>query len=195
MRNENNLVDGCVRVLEQGLALLERIDDGLYAGARGLPVKSGVGGHVRHCVDFFQSFLAGVPSGRIDYDRRERDELVERDREFAATKLRIIISELRSLPLDAVETRLLVSLEAETNETDVTGETNGTGDSSRWCGSTIARELQFLMSHTVHHYALVALTLRLRGFEPGEWFGVAPSTLKHWRREAEEEKEAAVCVL
>jgi hypothetical protein len=185
MRNEN-LIDGCVRVLEQGLALLERIDDSLYMGTGGLPLHSGVGGHIRHCVDFYQSFLAGLPSGRIDYDRRERDELAERDRAFAATKLRIIISELQSLPRDAGETCVLVSLEAETDES------NESDDSSRWCGSTIVRELQFLLSHTAHHYALVALTLRLRGFEPGEEFGVAPSTLKHWRRE---EEETAVCVL
>jgi hypothetical protein len=51
------------------------------------------------------------------------------------------------------------------------------------CASTVARELQFLLSHTVHHYALIALILRLQGFEPGEEFGVAPSTLAHWRRE------------
>jgi hypothetical protein len=178
-------------VLEQGLALLERVDDELYAGASGLPCKSGVGGHVRHCLDFYQSFLAGLPSGRIDYDRRERDELVERDRAFAATKLRIVISELRSLPQDAGETGVLVSLEAETDESHESHESNASNDSSRWCGSTIARELQFLLSHTVHHYALVALTLGLRGFESGEEFGVAPSTLKFWRRE----EETAVCVL
>jgi hypothetical protein len=179
MRNENQLVAGCVQVLEQGLALLERIDDGLYAGTGGLPIQSGVGAHFRHCVDFYQSFLAGVASGRIDYERREREALVERDRAFAATKLRIVISELLSLHADG-EAHLLVSLEGESE------------DSSRWCSSTIARELQSLLSHTVHHYALVALTLRLRGFEPGEEFGVAPSTLKHWRRKEEEE---AVCAL
>ena len=182
MRNENYLVAGCVQVLEQGLALLERIDDGLYAGTGGLPIQSGVGGHFRHCIDFYQSFLAGVASGRIDYERREREALVERDRAFAATKLRIIISELLSLHVDG-DAHLLVSLEGETDESE---------DSSRWCSSTVARELQSLLSHMVHHYALVALTLRLQGFEPGEEFGVAPSTLKHWRREEEEE---AACVL
>jgi hypothetical protein len=178
MRNGNQLVAGCVQVLEQGLALLERVDDALYAGAAGLPIQSGVGGHFRHCVDFYQSFLAGVASGRIDYERRERDALVERDRAFAATKLRIIISELLALQADC-DARVLVILEGETDASD------DYCDSSRWCGSTISRELQFLLSHTTHHYALVALALRLRGFEPGEEFGVSPSTLKHWRREEE----------
>jgi hypothetical protein len=181
MPNENHLIAGCVHVLEQGLALIERIDDRLYTATGGLPVHSGVGGHLRHCLDFYQSFLAGVASGRIDYNRRARDPLIESDRAFAATRLRIVISELLSLRLPDGETAVLVSLE------------EGGGDSSglpRWCISTVSRELQFLLSHTVHHYALAALLLRLQGSEPGGGFGVAPSTLSHWGRE----KEGAVCV-
>ena len=173
MRDVHQLVADCVRVLEQGLALLERLDERLYAETPGLPVRSGVGGHFRHCLDFYRSFLAGVASGRIDYNRRERDALVALDPAFAATKLRIIISELQRLPAEG-EAGVLVSLEEEASVPS---------GLPRWCLSTVSRELQFLLSHTVHHYALVALMLRLRGFEPGEEFGVAPSTLKHWRRE------------
>jgi hypothetical protein len=179
VREDNHLVAACARVLGQGVELLEELDDRLYAETGGPPVQSGVGAHFRHCIDFYQSFLAGVASGRIDYDRRERDLLVERDRAFAATKLRIVISELRSLTHVNGEEVVLISLE---------GEADDSSESSRWCRSTVARELQFLLSHTVHHYALVALALRLRGFEPGEEFGVAPSTLRHWRR-----KEEAAC--
>jgi len=177
--NKNHLVAACAQALEQGLALLERIDDRLYAETGGLPVQSGVGSHFRHCIDFYRSFLAGLASGRIDYDRRERDVLVERDRAFAATRLRVLISELQQLPPDGGEVGVLVSLEAESGESP---ELPG------WRLSTVAREIQFLLSHTVHHYALVALVLRLQGFEPGEEFGVAPSTLKYRRRE-----EEAVC--
>jgi hypothetical protein len=63
----NQFIAGCVRVLEQGLALIERLDDELYSGMGVLPVQSGVGSHFRHCIDFFESFLAGIRSGRIDY--------------------------------------------------------------------------------------------------------------------------------
>jgi hypothetical protein len=41
--------------------------------------------------------------------------------------------------------------------------------------------LQFLLSHTVHHFALMALILRAQGADPGDDFGVAPSTLEHRR--------------
>ena len=63
----------------------------------------------------------------------------------------------------------------------------GTGEDPEkaWCGSTVARELRFLVSHTVHHYALIAMVLRGHGLDPGEEFGVAPSTLAYWSETAE----------
>lgn len=175
MQHVHPLVSGCVHVLRQGLALLDGLDDHLYADKRWLPVRSDVSSHFRHCIDFYQSFLSGVRSGRIDYNRRERDALVERDRSFAITKIQIIIAELESLQITDGEARVLVSMEGESVSPD---------DRSLWCQSTVAREIQYLLSHTIHHYALVALMLRLQGFEPDEDFGVAPSTLKHWSEES-----------
>ena len=59
------------------------------------------------------------------------------------------------------------------------------GEEQQWSRSTLRRELQFLLSHTIHHFALIGLLLSFHGVEPGEEFGVAPSTLKHWRSQAE----------
>jgi uncharacterized damage-inducible protein DinB len=47
-----------------------------------------------------------------------------------------------------------------------------------WCQSSVGRELQHLINHTVHHYAFVALILRLQGVAIEDDFGVAPSTLQ-----------------
>jgi hypothetical protein len=43
--------------------------------------------------------------------------------------------------------------------------------------------LQFLLSHTIHHYALIASLLERRGVRVRDelsGFGVAASTLEHW---------------
>lgn len=162
-----------VYLLEQALHLLEQIDDGLYTGLPHGITKSGVGGHVRHCLDFYHSFLSGIGAGRIDYDRRERDELIEQDRGAARAKVAAMIRQLQSLPVTEEQARVLVKLEG--------GEAQ---DALAWSGSTVSRELQFLLSHTVHHYALIAMLLRLQGFEPPPYFGVAPSTLKYWQAQA-----------
>jgi hypothetical protein len=49
-------------------------------------------------------------------------------------------------------------------------------------GSTIGRELKFLSSHTVHHFAMIAMILTRQGYDPPKNFGVAASTLAFWRK-------------
>jgi len=58
-------------------------------------------------------------------------------------------------------------------------------DGSPWSESTVKRELQYLQAHTIHHYALIALILRIQGITPHDEFGVAPSTLRHHLRRTE----------
>ena len=48
-----------------------------------------------------------------------------------------------------------------------------------WSQSSVLRELQFLISHTVHHFALIRMILLDQGVQTPAGFGVAPSTLKH----------------
>ena len=63
-------------------------------------------------------------------------------------------------------------------------EAPGEYPATSWQRSTIALELRFLASHTVHHYALIASLARDLGIEPGDQFGVAPATLEYWATQA-----------
>ncbi|MCI0391720.1 MAG: DinB family protein [Acidobacteria bacterium] len=164
------LIDDNIETLKQGIELIARLDDRLYTQPNRELSLSGVGAHFRHCIDFYHSFLAGVESGRINYDLRERDERLETDRLFAIAKLDSLIADL---------SRMSVMEDDRVFETLLEGSSN-----SDWSISSLKRELQFLLSHTIHHYSLIALALRLQGFEPGAAFGVAPSTLKNWRETA-----------
>jgi hypothetical protein len=58
-------------------------------------------------------------------------------------------------------------------------DTAAKGISDCFMDSSISRELQVLSSHTVHHFALIAMTLRMRGVELDSDFGMAPSTLRY----------------
>ena len=53
------------------------------------------------------------------------------------------------------------------------------GCPAAWMPSSVARELQAVRSHTIHHFALIAMTLRAWGIEVDSTFGVAPSTLRY----------------
>lgn len=149
-------------LLAQGDCLLAWLDDAAYV--RTLPSVFGasIGGHMRHNLDHYRCFLAGVQSGRIDYSARTREARLETDRRHARAEIARLRRALAGLPPGgALHVR---------RESDPDGA---------WAPSSLARELDFLMSHTVHHYAIVAILCRLQDIVPEPGFGVAPSTLRH----------------
>lgn len=159
-----------IHLLRQALALLDSLDDATFRTTGGIGgAKAGIGPHLRHCIDFYEAFLEGAASGRIDYDARHRDPAVERERTRAVAAIERIVAGLSALDTDDT-TRLL----------EVRADAAAWGDPAHaWNRSSLGRELCFLLSHTVHHYALIATLLRSRGIEPDADFGVAPSTLAH----------------
>lgn len=166
------LVKQNVFFLRQGADLLRRLPDDAYGPTETDGVRrAGVGPQFRHCLDFYSCLLRDLDKGRIDYDSRERRDTVEADRGAALTELEAIIDGLSGIAGSAIDSPLEVRSDLAPGEEPA----------AAWNSSTVGRELRFLASHTVHHYALIALLLRQRGFEPGESFGVAPATASHWR--------------
>jgi hypothetical protein len=168
------LIEQNLHFLRQGAALLRRLDDGQYAGSAD-DGSAGVGPHFRHCLDFYLSLLRDLDGGRIDYDRRERESRIETDRGAALTTVERIRREVAGIDSERLAARLEVRADLAPGEDPATA----------WSGSSLGRELRFLASHTVHHFAIIATHLRRRGVELDESFGVAPATLAH-RREHQE---------
>ncbi len=157
------LIHDNITVLARGILLLEELDDDLYSRPEPRVSSDGVGCHVRHCLDFYASLLDGLAAGQVDYDSRERDTRVETDRAAALERMHATADRVRAIPDPAGDVVLLVRQ-----------------DSGGWAESSIDRELQVTLSHTVHHFALIGMLLRLNGHEVDRAFGVAPSTLRHW---------------
>jgi hypothetical protein len=171
MSTRNLLAAESGRILRQGVDLIETLDDELYKKSQQPVAASGIGGHIRHCIDHVRSLLDGLTAGRIDYDSRQRDLLVEQDRGYAIVKMREVIAgldELRDEP-----NKDYGSLDIKMDVPD--------GAESFWTTSSIERELQSMISHTVHHFALIAFLVRLNGATTTEDFGVARSTLDYWK--------------
>ena len=163
-------------ILRQGALLLSEIDDSLYTKAETGAVADGggaVGGHFRHCLEFVNCFLGGIKTGRVDYDRRERNHLLETSRPDALAEFKKTIQILEIFQFEKNGGALLVKPE------DVGG--GDEDESGGWCESSIERELEFLQSHTIHHYALIGFKLRSFGVNLPADFGVAPSTLRFWK--------------
>jgi uncharacterized damage-inducible protein DinB len=170
IRAVQSLMDDNIQILLQAKELLRQSDDNAYTQPMPGLFDYTIGAQLRHCLDAWQCFFNGLTHGRIDYDQRERNLKIETSRPDALALLNQTICYLSSLA---------------TNENQLALECRH--DSSVWALSSLERELQFLLSHTIHHFALIAVMLRAHGIAPPAELGVAPSTLTFW-------KESALCV-
>jgi hypothetical protein len=120
-------------------------------------------------VEFYQCFLDGLEWSHIDYDARRRDHAIEHSRHAASAAIRSIIRSLETSHELRGERIIWVRMEdAEANDVR-----------ESFMESSISRELQALSSHTVHHFALIAMILRMHGVAVDPNFGMAPSTLRY----------------
>jgi len=170
MPPEASILTANLALLEQGIELVGRLPDRAFTGS---DEPKPVGPHFRHVLEHYSCFLDGAAARRIDYDARAREAAIESSRAAAQERMRELIGGLTAIDAGGLDDETTVRLEC------------GLGpENDQWSRSTIRRELHFLLSHTVHHYALIGLLLAQHGVEVGEEFGVAPSTLLHWRRQA-----------
>jgi uncharacterized damage-inducible protein DinB len=128
-------------------------------------ISGSIGGHVRHCLDHVRALESGLERGLVDYDARRRETAVERDREAAALALMSAASRLRTLGNHVLGHPLVVRTRIADDGRTVE------------CESSAARELAFVISHTIHHSAQIALLAhRVGSTRLPRRFGVAPST-------------------
>lgn len=174
LKLQQRLAENLGDILRQGAELLALMDDALYTKSKENAFADGgsVGGHFRHCLEFANALLAGIDGGRIDYDKRERSYKIETEREFARTEYLRAIERLENFV--ARKRNFLLVKPEDVRETS----------EDFWCASSVERELEFLQSHTIHHYALIGFKLRAAGFALPQEFGVAPSTLRYWKTAA-----------
>jgi hypothetical protein len=98
------------------------------------------------------------------YDRRARGTAVEMCRHAALHSILDLEADLRRLDRRVFD----VPVDVET-QVDTYGSFLVTT-------STIGRELMFVISHTIHHNALIGRLLEERAIEMGPRFGLAPAT-------------------
>lgn len=132
-----------------------------------------VGKHVRHVLEHYESILQ-CSDGHIDYETRARDPDVETDPRVASERIASIRERLVALPGTNAPSSVRVRY------------TSASGDRTiKSIESTLEREYHFVLSHTIHHMALIALLAQRQGHGVPEEFGVAGSTLRYRARAGE----------
>jgi uncharacterized damage-inducible protein DinB len=154
-----------VQLLERYAQMLARLSDEHYVTKPVGPVDGSIGGHTRHCLDHARALLEAAQSGLLNYDNRERDTQLEASRALALRHIRELIEQLNDLPQHAMDQDLTLTTLLSADGQPVAVR------------SSIGRELAYVLSHTVHHHALIsAMVKTLGGWLPNH-FGYAPSTI------------------
>lgn len=161
------IVEGCLESLLQCRRFVAALPEEVYAGRR--KERSGIGAHVRHCLDHYFSLFGGIESRRVDYDARERSQELERNRAKCLQAIDEVMEELcgmgaleMDLPLEVVQSCC----------------------SRGRCSpmpTTLGRELLFLSGHVTHHLALMRLLAEQAGCRTEAEVGVAFSTAAYQR--------------
>jgi uncharacterized damage-inducible protein DinB len=168
-----------ILLLQQADDLLTELGGERYASRVPACFNSSPGGHLRHITDHYLGLLDGLSRGEVDYEHRARDPRVECDSGHAQALVRSLIARLEDVAEADCDVALKVRAEAADEEGDHESDPSG------WSDTSLLRELEFMLSHTVHHYALVAVMCRLLGHETPADFGMAPSTIRHLRRQSQ----------
>jgi uncharacterized damage-inducible protein DinB len=173
----DTLVEENRLALEQLQRFLDELSAPAYRHAFGPGGRQSLGKHVRHIIDHYVALLAGAGLGHIDYETRERDARLEEEPALAAVRVAEIRAGLACLTESASSP---LSLRYPVEGASV----------SLSLSTSLGRELAFLTSHTVHHMALLGLLAEQLDIPLPESFGVHPSTLRHWRQQAERDEQA-----
>lgn len=157
-------------VLAQLAHVVDAIDDEQYIHKGAARFNASVGGHVRHCLDHVTALLTGVETGVVDYERRERGGDIETRRDAAVGLMHGLDAKLSAStgvsPDHPVATVVMLAADAPPLKS----------------GSTFGRECGFVLSHTIHHSAMIGAMVREMGVEVPTHFGYAPGTVAFLQR-------------
>lgn len=157
-----------VETLEELRSVIRGLSDAEFTRPMGpLFLGATIGGHVRHCLDHIRALADGFDSGAIDYDHRDRGTPIERSPAAAETECASLATTLRGIERVEAARGVRVAIMPRRD-----------GDPVE-LGSTLARELAFVLSHTVHHNAMIRGMVTSLGRPLPGAFGYAPSTLAH----------------
>lgn len=163
-----HLVRDLIAIMHQGSALIGALTPAAYCGCPEAFKASSIGAHYRHHLEHVQLLLDGV-CGEVDYDQRQREPVLERDIQAALTRTEELVAKLRTLSDQDLDRQITVIHQSSVESS-----------SRPSCSSTLGRELLFVLSHAVHHYALMGVIAQVQGQRPcDESFGVMPSTLRY----------------
>lgn len=145
----------------QIIELLNQLNDEEYVFCHSELSNATIGQHTRHIIEMFQALLNSYKSGKVNYDKRERNILIQTNKLVAINTLNSILLNIE------LENKELI-LEQGVEKVTFKVQTN------------YFRELLYNLEHSIHHQALIKVAvLKNKNIKICNEFGVAKSTLEY----------------
>ncbi|MCG8476874.1 MAG: hypothetical protein MI784_15520 [Cytophagales bacterium] len=160
-----NLKNVSSELFQQLIDLGEQLDKDHFTERLDLIMGASVGQHFRHIVEFYDCLKKGCESGKVSYDKRAHDKILEEEWDEMNAKLRELTGWVQGL-----EENSPLTLEAAYPLSNM-----GTCE----IPSNLDRELVYNIEHAVHHMAIIKIAVmnRCPAVVLAPHFGVAQSTV------------------
>jgi len=158
----------CKQNLNELSLLLEKLSVEQYNFKSEFLSGASIGQHIRHILEFYiclsEAVYLKVPY--INYDNRKRDLSIEQNPEAGINSIRILIGFLDAEQIGG-KASLIANFSLDEDQDSI-------------ILSSFRRELAYCLEHSIHHQALIKISLLDQGLAHliEENFGVAPSTIK-----------------
>lgn len=176
MHNNNKIcpsISGNLEAISQAIELTCQLDQVSY-NYKAIPyIQSSIGEHFRHIIDLYLAIINEPKIGVVDYDHRRRGALIETQLQTGIDEIVKVESWLNSLNEQDLDKSILILSEASTSSQQVCE-----------VPSTLRRELLFVASHTIHHFALIKVITVHCNVDTNEHLGYAPATATYLRGQA-----------
>jgi uncharacterized damage-inducible protein DinB len=161
-----NIIEASKHTLTELNDVLGQLDDATYGQPLAIFSNSSIGMHARHILEFYKCLFD--QEDVINYDKRFRDLTLQSSLKYFSETVNDLISKLESIDNNLLSKEIILTSSEEGAEE---------------VKSSLGRELQYNLEHTIHHSALLKIGILSlnKGVEIPITFGVAPSTLKYQR--------------
>lgn len=147
--------------LNELVVLLDQLSDSEYSKQCPQLSNATIGEHTRHIIEMFQCLENFYDAGLVNYDKRERNILIQSSTEFAKSKIVDIQNNLDK-PNKKIELQQIID------------------DEEIRIDSNYHRELLYNLEHCIHHQALIKVAiLQCENIQIDANFGVARSTIEY----------------
>lgn len=164
-----------IKILEQAIELLRQLSPSHLTEVNRPMYSASIGDHLRHVSDHHDALLRCIEHGddTVNYNKRCRQSLVSTSLEAASEKF---------IKLKAALQQVGKQSECLTLPVEVVCEIDIDCEYSARVMSTVGRELLFVSSHAIHHYAVINSMQQAKGRPVPAYFGFAPATITAMRQ-------------